>query len=96
VSGPQGGTPASELVSGFRGCFQRGAPIEVQGRGVRETWQLVGDRTACRLEYPGHVDVVLLIEEGRVLTLLPKSAVQTVTVAADGGAAPQPAADGGR
>ena len=90
------GTSASELVAGFRGCFQRGAPIEVQGRGVRETWQLVGDRTACRLEYPGHVDVVLLIEEGRVLTLLPKSAVQTVTVTADGGAAPQPAADGGR
>lgn len=96
LSGPQNGTPASELVAGFRGCFQRGAPIEVQGRGVRETWQLVGDRTACRLEYPGHVDVVLLIEEGRVLTLLPKSAVQTVTVTADGGTAPQPAADGGR
>lgn len=96
VSGPQGGTLASELVSGFRGCFQRGPPIEVQGRGMRETWALVSDRTACRLEYPGHMDVVLLVEEGRVLTLLPKSAVQTVTVTTDGGAAPPPAADGGR
>ncbi len=95
LSGPQVGTPASELVAGFRGCFRRGAPIEVEGRGMRETWELA-DRTSCRLEYPGHGDVVLLIEQGRVLTLLPRSAVQTVTVTADGGRVPQPAADAGR
>nr|WP_211194630.1 hypothetical protein [Pyxidicoccus fallax] len=94
-TGPQAGTPASELVAGFRGCFRRDAPIQVEGRGVRETWELA-DRTSCRLEYPGHVDVVLLIEEGKVLTLLPKSAVRTVTVTADGGPAPTPAADAGR
>jgi hypothetical protein len=95
LTGPQAGTAASELVAGFRGCFRRGAPIEMQGRGIRETWELA-DRTSCRLEYPGHVDVVLLIEQGRVLTLLPRSAVQTVTVTADGGRVPQPAADAGR
>lgn len=95
VSGPQAGTQASELVAGFRGCFRRGAPIEVQGRGLRETWELA-DRTSCRLEYPGHADVLVLIEEGRVLTLLPRSAVRTVSVPADGGAVPQPAADAGR
>jgi len=95
LTGPQAGTAASELVAGFRGCFRRGAPIEVQGRGMRETWELA-DRTSCRLEYPGHVDVVLLIEQGRVLTLLPRSAIRTVTVTADGGPAPQPAVDAGR
>jgi hypothetical protein len=95
LTGPQAGTAASELVSGFRGCFRRGAPIEMQGRGMRETWELA-DRTSCRLEYPGHVDVVLLIEQGRVLTLLPRSAIRTVTVTADGGPAPQPAVDAGR
>jgi len=67
----------------------------MQGRGMRETWELA-DRTSCRLEYPGHVDVVLLIEQGRVLTLLPRSAIRTVTVTADGGPAPQPAVDAGR
>ncbi|MFP2927352.1 hypothetical protein ACLESO_19570 [Pyxidicoccus sp. 3LG] len=97
LTGPQAGTLASELVAGFRGCFRRGAPLEVEGRGMRETWELA-DRTACRLEYPGHVDVLLLIEQGRVLTLLPKSAVRTVQVTTDGGTAPpQPApADAGR
>jgi len=95
LTGPQAGTAASELVAGFRGCFRRGAPIEMQGRGMRETWELA-DRTSCRLEYPGHVDVVLLIEQGRVLTLLPRSAIRTVTVTADGGPAPQPAVDAGR
>jgi hypothetical protein len=95
LTGPQAGTAASELVAGFRGCFRRGAPIEMQGRGIRETWELA-DRTSCRLEYPGHVDVVLLIEQGRVLTLLPRSAIRTVTVTADGGPAPQPAVDAGR
>ncbi|MBZ4422080.1 hypothetical protein K8638_37155 [Myxococcus sp. RHST-1-4] len=87
LTGPQAGTPASELVAGFRGCFRRGVPIDVEGRGMRETWELA-DRTSCRLEYPGHVDSLLLIEEGRVLTLLPKSAVRTVTVTADGGTVP--------
>ncbi|WP_426752158.1 hypothetical protein [Myxococcus sp. Y35] len=91
--GPQAGTPASELVAGFRGCFQRGTPIDVQGRGMRETWQLA-DRTACQLEYPSHRDSILLIEEGKVLALFPKSAVQTVPVMPDGGPAPAP--DAGR
>ena len=95
LTGPQAGIPASELVSGFRGCFRRGTPIEVEGRGMRETWELA-DRTSCRLEYPGHVDAILLVEQGRVLTLLPRSAVRTVTVTADGGTVPQPAADAGR
>jgi hypothetical protein len=95
LTGPQVGTPASELVAGFRGCFRRGAPLEVEARGVRETWELA-DRTSCRLEYPGHGDVLLVIEEGRVLTLLPKSAVRTVTVTADGGTVPPPAPDAGR
>jgi len=91
--GPQAGTPASELVAGFRGCFERAMSIDVQGRGMREAWQLA-DRVACRQEYPSHQDTLLLIEEGKVLTLFPKSAVQTVPVIPDGGPAPAP--DAGR
>lgn len=95
LTGPQIGSPASELVSGYRGCFQRGMPIEVQGRGMREAWELA-DRTSCRLEFPSHANTVLLIEEGRVLALLPKSSVRTVQRTADGGTPPStPPADAG-
>ena len=87
IAGPQMGTPASELVAGFRGCFQRGAPINVEGRGLRETWEM-NSRTACRLEYPTHADSVLIIEEGRVLMVLPKSSVRTTTRTLDAGTDP--------
>ncbi|WP_338866247.1 hypothetical protein [Myxococcus stipitatus] len=95
VSGPQTGTPASELVAGFRGCFKRGQPINLEGRGIREAWEM-SDSTSCRLEYPGHVGVVLLTEEGKVLTLLPKSSVRTVTQTLDAGTQPPTGTGAGR
>ncbi|WP_342373915.1 hypothetical protein NVS55_21005 [Myxococcus stipitatus] len=95
VNGPQTGTPASELVAGFRGCFRRGLPINVEGRGIREAWEL-NDSTACRLEYPSHTGMVLLTEEGKVLTLLPKSSVRTVTQTQDAGTQPSAGNDAGR
>ncbi|RKH24799.1 hypothetical protein D7X75_31310 [Corallococcus sp. CA031C] len=82
--GPQVGTPASELVSGFRGCFQRAMPVQVEGRGMREGWKL-SDRASCRLEFPSHADTMVLIEDGRVLALLPTSEMRTVQRYADGG-----------
>ncbi|NTX62569.1 hypothetical protein HUA74_18095 [Myxococcus sp. CA051A] len=95
VNGPQTGTPANELVAGFRGCFKRGTPINVEGRGIRDAWELT-DSTACRLEYPGHPDTVLIVEEGRVLMLLPKSSVRTVTRTLDAGTEPPAGTDAGR
>ncbi|WP_371878286.1 hypothetical protein [Myxococcus landrumensis] len=95
VNGPQTGTPASELVAGFRGCFKRGLPINVEGRGIREAWEL-NDSTSCRLEYPSHTGMVLLTEEGKVLTLLPKSSVRTVTQTQDAGTQPPAGNDAGR
>ncbi|RKH38897.1 hypothetical protein D7X96_31660, partial [Corallococcus interemptor] len=93
IAGPQMGTPASELVAGFRGCFIRSVPVTVEGRGMRDTWQL-SDRAACQLEYPTHRDTSLVIEDGRVLALLPKSAMRTVRRYADGGTVPE--TDAGR
>ncbi|WP_223632151.1 hypothetical protein [Corallococcus sp. EGB] len=93
VAGPQMGTPASELVAGFEGCFTRSTPVTVEGRGMRDTWQL-SDRASCQLGYPSHRDSVLVIEDGRVLALLPKSAMRTVRRYEDGGTVP--ADDGGR
>ncbi|MCY1041757.1 hypothetical protein OV208_10580 [Corallococcus sp. bb12-1] len=90
MSGPQVGTPASELGAGFRGCFQRAMPVEVQGRGMRDGWTL-SDRTACRLEFPSHVDTYVLVEDGRVLSLVPTSGMRTVKRYADGGLVPEDA-----
>ncbi|NOK32198.1 hypothetical protein HMI49_03115 [Corallococcus exercitus] len=87
IGGPQMGTPASELVAGFQGCFTRSVPVTVEGRGMRDTWQL-SDRASCQLEYPSHRDTSLVIEDGRVLALLPKSAMRTVRRYEDGGAVP--------
>lgn len=93
IAGPQMGTPASELVAGFEGCFTRSTPITVEGRGMRDAWQL-SDRTICQLGYPSFKESVLLIEDGRVLALLPKSAMRTVRRYEDGGTVP--ADNGGR
>lgn len=93
IAGPQMGTPAAELVAGFEGCFTRATPVTVEGRGMRDAWQL-SDRASCQLGYPSHRDTVLVIEDGRVLALLPKSAMRTVRRYQDGGTVP--ADDGGR
>ncbi|MHA7630950.1 hypothetical protein [Corallococcus sp. M7] len=93
IAGPQMGTPAADLVAGFEGCFGRGTPVTVEGRGLRDTWTL-SDRASCQLRYPSHRDSALVIEDGRVLALLPKSAMRTVRRYEDGGTVP--ANDGGR
>ena len=74
--GPQVGTAESELVGGFRGCFSRGAPVDVVGRGPRQTWELQGS-SRCRLEYPAHADSLVVVEDARVLMITPKSSVRT-------------------
>lgn len=88
TKGPTAGTPASELVAGFNGCFRRGEQIKIEGRGFRESWEMV-DRLACRLEYPGEADKVLIIEGDKVLALLAKSDLKVTSEQ-------PPAADGGR
>jgi hypothetical protein len=75
IAVPKVGTPASELASGFSGCFQKGEPLEVTGRGLRDRWELQ-DRAACRQQYGSLQDQVLIIEEGKVLALAPKSALK--------------------
>ncbi|MBF5040842.1 hypothetical protein FGE12_00440 [Aggregicoccus sp. 17bor-14] len=84
TDGPQVGTPESELVGGFRGCFFRGQSVNVIGRGPRQTWELQSS-SRCRLEYAALVDSLVVTEDGKVLMISPKSAVK-----------PGPAADAGR
>ncbi|HYO74137.1 MAG TPA: hypothetical protein VEU33_49505 [Archangium sp.] len=77
---PGVGTPEAQLASS--GCFQKGEALEVKGRGRRERWELA-DRPACRQQYASLQDQVLIIEEGKVLAQVPRSALQAIPV--DGG-----------
>ncbi|MCY1078343.1 hypothetical protein [Archangium lansingense] len=87
---PGVGTPEAQLASS--GCFQKGESLEVKGRGRRDRWELA-DRPACRQQYAPLQDQVLIIEDGKVLAQVPKSAIQVIPV--DGGTG-GPATDGGR
>jgi hypothetical protein len=83
-AGPVAGTSASELPYGYERCFRRGEPVNVDGKGSRDTWEL-DNRLACRQSYPSFVEQIVLIEDGRVLTVLPKSAIRVTYVGPDGG-----------
>ena len=83
------GTPEAQLASS--GCFQKGEPLEVKGRGRRDRWELA-DRPACRQQYASLQDQALIIEEGKVLAQVPKSSIQAIPV--DGGTGSTP--DAGR
>lgn len=89
---PGVGTPVTQLASGFSGCFQKGEPLEVRGRGTRDRWELA-DRAACRQQYGSLQDQVMIIEDGKVLGMVPRSAIQELP--ADGGTGPS-SPDGGR
>lgn len=86
---PGVGTPEAQLASS--GCFQKGEPLEVKGRGRRDRWELA-DRPACRQQYASLQDQALIIEEGKVLAQVPKSSIQAIPV--DGGTGPTPDAGG--
>ncbi len=80
------GTPVSELANGFQGCFQKGAPLEVTGRGMRDRWELSGS-ARCRQSYGPLQDQVLVVEDGKVLAVVPRSSIEETSPAAnkDGG-----------
>jgi hypothetical protein len=87
---PGVGTPEAQLASS--GCFLKGEPLEVKGRGRRDRWELA-DRPACRQQYAPLQDQVLIIEDGKVLAQVPRSSIQAIP--ADGGTG-GPSSDGGR
>ncbi|HEY0095370.1 MAG TPA: hypothetical protein VGB96_13655, partial [Archangium sp.] len=87
--GPRVGTPATELSSGFSSCFVKGDPLEVRGRGLRDRWELA-NRAECRQRYGSLQDQILIIDDGKVFALAPKSSIMELP--ADGGFP----SDGGR
>jgi hypothetical protein len=83
-AGPVSGTPASELPYGYQRCFRRAEPINVEGKGTLDAWELE-ERVACRQSYPSFAEQVILIEGSKVLAVLPQSAIRVTYVGPDGG-----------
>lgn len=103
---PVRGMTVTELTARFGDCFVKGEPLEITGRGPRETWNL-SPTDACRAAHPGFDAQFLVIEDGKILALAPRSGIQTrvtetkrtIWVDAgtrDAGIPPPPAADAGR
>jgi hypothetical protein len=79
---PKPGMPYSQFTELFSGCFRPRNSILVEGRGMREAWELK-DISNCRDRHPGFEDMIVIIEENQVLTNVRKDSIR-MTVA-DGG-----------
>lgn len=88
-AGPSGhpavGMSAGELSRRFGTCFRPGSPVEVAERGVLETWVLK-DITLCAQRYAAFTDSTIVIESGKILTIVPTAKITTETRTVDGGA----------
>jgi hypothetical protein len=85
LSQPTAGMPRAEFEKRFSGCFEAGEPVDVQGRGIRDTYRL-RDITNCRERHPGYDGSIVLMEGSNVLGVVPKTAL--FSAYPDGGRAP--------
>ena len=83
---PAAGMSRAEFEKRFGGCFEAGEPIEVQGRGIRDSYRLK-DITNCRERHPGYDKLIVLMEGVSVMGIIPASSM--FNAYADGGRAPE-------
>lgn len=87
---PTAGMTRSEFEKRFGGCFEMGDPVDIEGRGIRDTYRLK-DIANCRDRHPDFEKMVVLMEGTSVLAIFPRTSL--FSRGADGGA--PPAADAG-
>jgi len=89
---PTAGMPMAEFNRRFSDCFQIAGPVDVQGKGSRDSYELV-DSGRCRSAHPSFVDAIVVADGQAVMGVVPKSALlrPPPPPAADGGLAPTPA-----
>jgi hypothetical protein len=75
----------------FGECFEPAGPVEVNGRGTRDSFTLV-DTNRCRTLMPGMANSVVLADSQTVLGVVPKTALTRTLV--DGGTPAPPDAGG--
>jgi hypothetical protein len=91
-SGPHAGMGTREFNRLFGDCFESAGPVEVTGRGTRDSFALA-DSARCRAAHPTMVNSLVLADSDAVLGVVPKSALQRTLP--DGGTPAPPAADAG-
>ncbi len=81
---PAPGMSVQEFTRRFSRCFQSASPVEVQGQGRLEAYELKNIAN-CRDLHPSFVDQLLLVQEGRLTSPVPKSMVVVEWRLPDGG-----------
>lgn len=81
---PTVGMTSRELMTRFGTCFRPGASVEVAGRGMRETWALK-DITLCKQQYAAFTESTIVLEDGKILAIVPNAQITTETRTPDGG-----------
>jgi hypothetical protein len=86
---PTAGMPLAEFNRRFSDCFQIAGPVDVQGAGARDSYELV-DVSRCRTAHPRFVDAIVVADGQALIGVVPKSALVRPPPPAptpDGGAA---------
>jgi hypothetical protein len=91
---PTAGMPMAEFNRRFADCFQIAGPVDVQGAGARDSYDLI-DSSRCRTAHPAFVDAIVVADGQAIMGVVPKSALvrPPAPPAPDGGTAT--VADGG-
>jgi hypothetical protein len=92
---PTAGMPMTEFNRRFSDCFQIAGPVDVQGKGARDSYELV-DTDRCRSAHPSFVDTIVVADGQVLMGVVPKSALlrPPPPPSADGGPGPTAAASG--
>ena len=82
---PTAGMAMRDFNRLFGDCFEPAGPVEVTGRGPRDSYSMV-DSDRCRRAMPGLANSIVLADSQNVMGVVPKSALQRVPP--DGGTPP--------
>ncbi len=71
---PTAGMPLAEFNRRFADCFQIAGPVDVQGAGARDSYELV-DVSRCRTAHPRFVEAIVVADGQAIIGVVPKSAL---------------------
>jgi len=93
---PTAGMSMAEFNRRFADCFQIAGPVDVQGAGARDSYDLV-DSSRCRTAHPTFVDAIVVADGQAVLGVVAKASLlrPPPPPAPDGGVAPAAPGDAG-
>ena len=92
---PTAGMSMAEFNRRFADCFQIAGPVDVQGSGARDSYDLI-DSSRCRIAHPTFTDAIVVADGQAILGVVAKSALlhPPAPPVVDGGSAEAAAAAG--